>query len=325
MIQSKVKYIKTIDELSGQEFDMDTDYILPGVFPIDFSTMKGLLDIELTDSSLLESAYIEFESLDLSGRQILNLCNNLNTNILIKNVTDDQMESMLQNYTRMDMRKTVYPAKIVILVVLYLLYLRQFKNYDFFETFDADVEYLYDKFISYTYIQDKYSLDFIKEWTKWFLRYLTENEQEFVVNFKQHCLYLFGVAYDYYKGTESKIDNVMQSNIRSGIAVPLAYVMRDLKFDTFKIDFSNVQKVTYNYLPNLFKKDVIKALASIIDYTLAAENYIASEVKTDLVIDDLSVLTRDDVISALKDKKRIIANKPDSLVDLFPLEIVKGA
>jgi hypothetical protein len=323
MIQSKVKYINSIDELSELEFDMDTDYILPGVFPIDFSIMKGLLNVELKDSTLLDNAYIEFESLDLSGRQILNLCNNLNINILIKNVTDEQLDSMLKNYARMDMRKTVYPTKTIVLLTLYLLYLRQFKNYDFFKTFDEDVKYIYDNFISYTYIEGKYSLDFIKDWVKKFFLYLIENEKEFIANFKQHCLYLFEVTYNYYKGIDFKAENVTQSNIRSGIAVPLAYVMRDLKFDIFKIDFLNVPKVTYNYLPNLFKKDVIKALASTIDYTLAAENYLNVDSKDDLFIDDLSTLTKEDVITALKNKKRIIAKKTESTVDLFPLEIIK--
>lgn len=324
MIQSKVKYINTIDELSGMEFDMDTDYILPGVFPIDFSIMKGLLNVELKDGTLLDNAYIEFESLDLSGRQILNLCNNLNINILIKNVTDEQLDSMLQNYTRMDMRKTVYPAKTIVLLTLYLLYLRQFRNYDFFGSFDEDVKYIYDNFISYTYIEDKYSLEFIKEWVKKFFMYLIENEKEFIANFKQHCFYLFEVSYNYYKGIEPKIENVAPSNIRSGIAVPLAYVMRDMKFDIFKMDFSTIPKINYNYLPNLFKKDVIKALASTIDYTLAAENYLKTENKEDLLIDDLSTLTKDDVIAVLKDKKRIIAKKTESTVDLFPLEIIKS-
>ena len=319
MINSQVKYLNSIGELLKLDFSNNTDYILKDKFPIKYEIFKDLLEVEMKDSSYMENVFIEFERISLSGRQILNLCNNLNVNLLIREVSDEQMEELLINYSIMDMRKTVYPAKVIVLLSLFALYLYHFKGYDFFENMDSFVEKVFEKYISFTYISDKYDKQFLLDWTKFYIKYLIDNHKDFVGNLKQHCLYLFNIAYKYYKPETIDLPP-KQSNLKSGIAIPLAFVMRDLRFNPFKVKYDAT--IEYDYVPKLFHGMIIKALMPIVDYVIASENYINSKEKTTVEVENLKTLNKEDIFRFLKNKNILKTKNPTSEVDLFPLEVI---
>ena len=320
MINSKVKYISTLDEIIAGSYDKETDYVLKAEYPLNSSIFEKLLDIEMNQADVLETTFIEFESIDLNGRQILNLANNMNMNILLKTVTDTQMEEMLTGYANMDMKRLVYPTKIIVLIVLYALYLQIFHGVDVFENWENLVNVVTDKFINYTYISDKYSNEFIVYWSKWFMMYLLDQKQDFVKDFAQHCEYLFSVSYEYHKNP-NKVYHVVNPGpgLKSGLYVPLAFVIRDMKFNPFKI---YVEQKGFDYTTGIFKGMVIRAISPLVDFTLACEQYITHPDKEVFEKENLNDLTDEEILGIIRDKKKVVTKNATTEKDLFPIEVV---
>jgi len=317
MVKSKVKYIDKISYLMNHYNDA-TDYIIKLDYPIDYKIFEKLLELEMTNSNALNTTFAEFESLDVSGRHIINLSNNININILIKNVTDSQMEELLVSYIDTDMKKIVYPAKIIVLVSLYALYMRHFYDIDIFDKWDEIVSTVLNKFIYYTYIKDKYTFEFINEWSKWMLLHMIDTNRQFVDDFKHHCKYLFDVAYDYHSGNNnSKIEDC-QYRIKSGLYVPLAFVMRDMKYNPYRA-YPTDKK--FDYAISIFKGMVINALAPTVDYSLLTERYINNNEKQPVHIDSIDGMSDSDILSVLKDGNYVITSNCKSKRDLFPIEV----
>jgi len=320
MINSKVKYISTLDEIIAGSYDKETDYVLKAEYPLNSSIFEKLLDIEMNQADVLETTFIEFESIDLNGRQILNLANNMNMNILLKTVTDTQMEEMLTGYANMDMKRLVYPTKIIVLIVLYALYLQIFHGVDVFENWENLVNVVTDKFINYTYISDKYSNEFIVYWSKWFMMYLLDQKQDFVKDFAQHCEYLFSVSYEYHKNPNKEYHVVNPGpGLKSGLYVPLAFVIRDMKFNPFKI---YVEQKGFDYTTGIFKGMVIRAISPLVDFTLACEQYIAHPDKEVFEKENLNDLTDEEILGIIRDKKKVVTKNATTEKDLFPIEVV---
>jgi len=270
----------------------------------------------VAESDLLDNVYFEFDSIPLNGRQIINLSNNINMNVLVRNATEEQLREMLSSYSTMSVRRTVYPAKIIVLIALTLAYRKFFMGRDILDDVSKDVNEIFEK-IKFDYISDKYDMVFLSEWVQWYLCYLLENHRLFLEGFGDHCYYLFEYAYSYYN--KINIDRPPTSELSSGLYVPLAFVMTDMKFNPYKF-IPKSRK--YNYISPSAGKYVCEALFPIVNLVSLIDSYIKSSDRSELFVEDLRSLSRDDIISALKDKKKIVTKNPVSDVDLFPLEVI---
>ena len=320
MITSKVKYIESLEELLVGEYDNKTDYVLKATYPLSSASFEKLLDIEMKKIAVLDTVFLEFDKLELTGRQILNLANNMNLNILLKEVSDQQMEEMLIAYASMDMKKTVYPAKIIVLVTLYGMYMKQFYNVDVFEQWEEMTETVFKELISYAYISDKYSMEFIVEWSKWFMVYLINERPDILKDLRQHCAYLFDLAHEYHTTGKIVPKEIKEpgKGMKSGLYIPLAFVMKDMRFHPFRVF---VRRGGYDYVSTMFGGDVITALAPMVDFTIAAEQYLACQEKQPHFVERLEDLDNETILSILRDKKYVVTKDGATKKDLFPIEV----
>ena len=318
MKPSTVKYLKDLGELLGKS-GKDTDYVVKSQYPLDYSLFEKLLDIEMQNPEVLNATFMEFETLPLSGRQIMNLSNNMNLNILLKSPTENQMKEILSNYIDVDMKQCVYPAKIVVLIVVYALYMQLFYKLDIFKDWNEVVKSIYERYIRYTYIEDKYSLEQLAEWSQWYLTFLLQTRTDFVQDYISHCMYLYDISYEYYKKEKPNLQYVGEGKrIRAGLYIPLANAMVDLRFNPYRLV---ALRKKYDYAISNFRGVVIRTLAPIIDYTLAVEAYLKEPNKSTMFVEKLSTLKNEEIIKILKEKKRIETKDPQTTVDLFPIEV----
>ena len=318
MIKSDVEYIRDLKELDLGVYDPNTDYVLKAEYPLKSEMFERLLDIEMQRASILETVYLEFDKLNLTGRQVLNMSNNINLNVLIKEPTNKQMEELLEGYTNMDMKKTVYPAKIIVLVTLYGLYMREFYNVDVMDKWEEMVDAVLEKYVLYKYIEGKYTRDFIIDWSQWYMLYLLKERTDFVADYRKHCAYLFDTAYQYYTSAEVLPPKEPGKGLKSGIYVPLAFIMRDMRFNPYR---AIIKRKEYDYATSMFAKSVIEALGPAVDFTIAAEQYTECKDKGIERVEKLADLKEKDIVRILKDKKRIITKDGQSGVYLFPIEV----
>jgi len=318
MIHSEVKYISDLRELLDS-YEADTDYILKSKTPFNYSNFEKLLDIEMQHPKRLNTTFLEFDQVELNGKQLINLSNNLNLNILLKNPTSPQMEEMLVNYGEADMKQCVYPTKIIVLVVLYALYLKHFYKVEVFDEWEELVDKVLEKFIYYTYIQDKYTRQFIMDWSQWYMVYLVENKKEFVQDFIPHCVYLYDTARSYYAKEELKHKYVGEGQrIKSGLYIPLANIMVDMKYNPMKV---LAARKNYDYAVSTSRGNVIRTLAPIVEYEISVERYLAKKDKEQIYVEDLQSLTNQDILKLLRECKTVKTKKTVSKVDLFPIEV----
>ena len=329
MIESNnVKYLDKLEDILV-DYSESTDYVIKMSYPLDYSVFEKLLTIEKTNQKALDYAHVEFETLNLSGRQVLNLSNNLNINLLIKSPSQKLVEEMLLNTTEMDLRKTVYPVKLVVLLTLYTLYYKTFyPELNIFTDYKMFLQSIVDK-IAYTYIKGKYNIEDLMSWTQWYLAYLVDNKPEFIRNFSQHCIYLFNYAESYYRDkvespeelkNEHKFKMPIQKELSSGLYIPLAFVMRDLLFDPYRLKHKYIMK--YDYIKSMFGRYVIEALSSIVDYCMLTEDYLKyDKPKETIRVESLNDLEKSTIIDILKNKQRVVCSHAESQYDLFPIEV----
>ncbi len=317
MHNSKVKYIKTLAELEIDNSN-DTDYVIKSTYPLDYSVYTQLFHIEENVEHILDYVFLEFDSISgISGEQILNMCNNLNVNILIKEPTSPQIQSMLIKYSNTAMFKTVYPAKIIVLLALMFIYSKTYFS------LDVDIEdFIKEELdrINYTYISEKYDLKFLTKWTKWYITYLVNHKKEFVTNFRSHCFYLCNEAVSYHLEDKPKEESTINTKLYSGLYVPLAFIMKEYKYNPYRED--SIVNRDFNYLAGHGRALAIKALEPISNYVIAVKDYVDSgESRQEMFIDSLSNLTDQIVLECLKGNFAIRTDDPTTERDLFPLEI----
>lgn len=309
----KVEYVERLSKELIK--DHEVDYVLKSSYPINCDALNSILDIEQGNRQVLNNFYLEFEELPLSGGQIINLCNNLNVNVLLKKVSDQQMEQLLVAYSDLSVRKTVYPVKVVVLLALTFLYDSRLRGEEIPQDIEEKVKEHFER-LKFDYIADKYSVEFLTNWTKWYLIYLFEKKRDFIADFNAHCLYLMDYAEAYYNKKE--VPRSTTNELASGLYVPLAFVMRDMKFNPYKVQ---PLPHKFGYVGPADGKFVVQALFPIVNYVKLVEEYLATANKGEYRVDDLDKLTDNEILLALKNKLKIVTKNPITKLDLFPLEV----
>lgn len=305
-----------IEKLDAQKQNVsDIDYVIKTVYPLKYEILDSLLDVEQKNPTVLENTYLEFESISLSGRQLVNFCNNLNINILIKNLEDEQMQQLLTEYTNVNIRKTIYPAKIIVLSSLAILYGAFFLGKEIPSDIAAPVKEYLDM-IKFDYIDGKYPIEFIVKWVQWYLKFLCEEKREFVEKFVPHCYYLFEEAQSHFNKTP--LTRSKTCELTSGLYVPLAFVMNDFMFNPYK---RPMKPTSFKYVNPENMKYVVMALSPVAYYSQLVDAYLATENKESISVENLDDMDSNEIIAALRLKKKIITKNTISKYDLFPLEI----
>jgi hypothetical protein len=331
MKKSEVVYLDNLHQLLNITFSEDSDYIIKSSFPLNYETIKNLVDLEIKNAEkqndIFNLIYLEFETLDLSSRQIINLCNNLNVNLLIKNLTIEQTKDLLMSYYESNVNKTIYPIKIIVLLSLVFLYLKIIKDQDHFDDFEEFAKFILDDMIYFTYISDKYKEDYIIEMSKWFIMYLINEKPEFISYFKQICNYLLGTVVEYCptikasKYFSSKDSQVSNFQLQSGIYIPLAYIMKYMLYNPFSKETFFNNNIKFDFIPKQAINQLLKPLSNLSLYATKSLEYIENEKTGKFNKDKLQDLNNDEILDCLFNKKIITTKDPVTKVDLFPLEI----
>lgn len=332
MKKSNVVYLENLKQLSNINFSEDSDYIIKSTFPLNYEIIKNLVDLEIKNTNnqkdIFNLIYLEFENLDLSSKQIINLCNNLNVNLLIKNLANEQIRDLLISYYESNVNRTIYPIKIIVLISLVFLYEKIIKDQDHFDDFEEFVKFILDDMIYFTYISDKYNLENIIEMSKWFIMYLINEKEEFISSFKQICNYILGFVVSYCPTIQTDKfflpkNDMPISNIelKSGIYMPLAYVMQYMGYNPFLSETYFNNQIKFNFIPKQMINQLLKPLSNLSLYTTKSLEYIENEKTGKFIKDTLQDLTNDEILDCLFNKKIIVTKDPVTKVDLFPLEI----
>jgi hypothetical protein len=307
------EYIEKLD--AQKQTVADIDYVIKAVYPLKYEILEQLLDVEQSNPSVLENTYLEFEDISLSGRQLVNFCNNLNINILVKTMSDEQMEQLLTEYTNVNVRKTIYPAKIIVLASLAILYGAFFLGKEVPNDIASAVKEYLDM-IKFDYIDGKYSIEFLVKWVQWYLKFLCEEKKTFLDNFVPHCYYLFEEAQAHFNKTP--LVRSKTTELTSGLYVPLAFVMNDFKFNPYK---RPMKPTNFKYVNPDNMKYVVMALSPVAYYSKLVDDYLATSNKEAISVEKLDDMDKDEIVTALRLKKKIVTKDATSKFDLFPLEI----
>lgn len=307
-------YIDTLNELINS--NEKNDYIIQSNFPPDSKSVDILSSYEIKYNNNLNdinNIFIEFNNLnDITGKQIINLCNNLNVNIVIRNINDEQLFDIVNNYFSNDISKCIYPAKIVILLTLYFLYDKIIINYNndnFKEYFDL----LYN-YITSDYLKSIYDKDMIINHTMYFISCLSKNEK-IIEDFANNCYSIYKCAEDsILYDTNTEVNN---KDFKSGLYLPLASIMRDRGYDKYRnfplkiyniVSYNNVNTINSLLYENVMKNKLL-------------DDYVKCKDKKSIELDNLGNLTIEGIENILLNKNKIITNDREIMIDLFPIEI----